>query len=91
MKYRVDLSKTADKQLLKLPDKVYDRIMGRILELQDNPMPAGYKKLTAFPGYRLRVGDFRILYTIDLKKALQHIEWVNTLGAIASRPLLSRA
>jgi mRNA interferase RelE/StbE len=68
MKYRVDLSKTADRQLLKLPDKVYERIMGRILELQDNPMPVGYKKLSAFPGYRLRVGDFRILYTIDLKK-----------------------
>lgn len=33
--------------------------------MTDNPRPYGSKKLTEKEGYRIRVGDYRILYTID--------------------------
>jgi mRNA interferase RelE/StbE len=36
-----------------------------LLALEDNPRPAGAKKLHGEDSYRLRVGDYRVLYTID--------------------------
>ena len=41
------------------------RIIRRILSLEDNPRPRGTKKLSGREEYRLRVGDYRVLYTVD--------------------------
>jgi mRNA interferase RelE/StbE len=41
--------------------------VARLLALEDNPRPSGVKKLQGQESYRLRVGDYRILYTIDDK------------------------
>jgi mRNA interferase RelE/StbE len=42
-----------------------ERVRVAILDLATEPRPFGYLKLHGREGYRIRVGDYRILYTID--------------------------
>lgn len=51
----------------KLPALIHRRISRKILLLEDNPRPRGAKKLSGREEYRLRAGDYRVLYTIDDK------------------------
>jgi len=49
-----------------LDDRVSPRIDRKILELADNPRPAGCKKLKGYKDqWRVRIGDWRVLYIID--------------------------
>lgn len=48
-----------------LPREVHRRVTAKIISLEMNPRPAGIRKLQGTEGYRLRVGDYRILYTVD--------------------------
>ena len=68
MVYDVYLKKSAEKELDKLPQEVYNRIVKRLISLKNNPRPPGTKKLVNQDGYRIRVGDYRILYIIDEKE-----------------------
>jgi len=63
-RYKVTLSKSVEKQLDKLPDSVASRIIDILQGLADEPRPHGCKKLTNRPGYRVRKGDYRIVYDI---------------------------
>jgi len=63
-KYTAILSKRVRKSLDKLPNRTAQPILDAIAALEENPRPHGYKKLTDRPGYRIRVGDFRIIYDI---------------------------
>ena len=65
MKYEVRIISAAEREMDKLPTPVHMRISRRILSLEDNPRPRGAKKLSGREEYRLRVGDYRVLYTID--------------------------
>ena len=65
---KIFLSTKADKQLKKLPSKMYEVILERIELLGTNPFPTGSKKLINREGWRVRSGDYRILYTVDNKK-----------------------
>ena len=65
MSYTVCIKRSAEKELDRLPIKVYDRIIKQLISLSDNPRPHGVKKLHGREGYRIRVGDYRILYVID--------------------------
>ena len=67
MSCQVLLKRSAEKELDALPAGVRERIAARLLALEDNPRPAGVTKLQGQEGYRLRVGDYRALYTIDDK------------------------
>ena len=67
MTYQVTLKHAAEKELDALQANTRDRISKRLLALEDNPRPAGSKKLQGEESYRLRVGDYRVLYTIDDK------------------------
>jgi len=49
----------------RLPNEVYDRLDGAILTLADNPRPPGCAKLKGRDEWRVRVGDYRIVYGID--------------------------
>lgn len=62
--YTVKLSRLAQKQLDKLPDASSERIAGKLFELATDPRPSGVKKLKGQEGYRIRVGDYRIQYSI---------------------------
>ena len=62
--YTAVLSKKAQKQLDKLSDNIAEPIIEAIGDLEKNPRPQGYKKLKGRTGYRVRVGNYRIIYDI---------------------------
>ncbi len=45
--------------------KIHDRIVSQLISFKENPRPAGVTKLRGRPGYRKRVGNYRILYSVD--------------------------
>lgn len=63
--YQVQLSSRAEKALEKLPESVYERLVPALQTLASNPRPSGCKKLKGRPGYRIRVGDYRIIYEVE--------------------------
>jgi mRNA interferase RelE/StbE len=63
--YRLEVSRTAHRQIRRLPARTQERINNIIAGLAEEPRPPGVKKLTAREGYRIRAGDYRILYRID--------------------------
>ncbi len=67
MTYQVIIKRSAEKELDALPANLHERIVKRLLALEENPRPSGIKKLQGQESYRLRVGDYRALYTIDDK------------------------
>jgi len=68
MSYRVEITRKAAKQVKSLSQEVQERIRAEIKALADNPRPAGAKKISGKENfYRVRVGDYRILYEIQNK------------------------
>ena len=65
MNYEVFLLRRARKALAKIFPPHDERLRDALRDLRDEPRPAGSSKLTGRDGYRLRVGDYRILYEID--------------------------
>lgn len=65
MNYTIIIEKKARKEADRIPVKYRSAIDMAILSLAPNPRPRGSKKLTEKEGYRIRVGSYRILYTID--------------------------
>lgn len=64
--YRIDYAKGVDKDFRKIPVKFADRIAASIDKLAANPRPPGCVKLVGFDSeYRIRVGDYRIIYQIN--------------------------
>ncbi len=63
--YEVRYTAEAKKALKKLDKVVYMRVMKVIDGLEIQPRPAGVKKLVARAGWRIRVGDYRVVYTIE--------------------------
>lgn len=62
--YRVEIKRSAGKELERLPAADKRRIISRIRTLADDPRPQGAKKLSGEEKYRIRQGDYRILYEI---------------------------
>ena len=65
MAYRLEFTTAAARQLRKLDESIQLRLAPHLNSLPENPRPAGSKKLKGTVGYRLRVGDYRILYEIE--------------------------
>lgn len=64
--YRLNIKRSAEKDLQRLPPKIFQRINSRILLLREEPYPSGVKMLKGnFNGWRIRVGDYRVVYTLD--------------------------
>ena len=67
--YRISYEKRVLKDLDKIPNADGERINEVFKELSLNPTPAGYKKLSGGADlFRVRQGDYRIVYTIDRKE-----------------------
>jgi len=64
-RYDLLIKRSAEKELKQLGDADHDRIIKRLLSLVDNPRPVGSIKLTGHEIYRLRIGNYRALYTVD--------------------------
>ncbi len=63
--YRVDLQRSAERDLERLARPLLERVCGRLSRLADDPRPLDARKLIGLEGYRLRVGDHRIVSEID--------------------------
>lgn len=73
MSYAVELESRARRELLDLPKNIQRRAADILDDLSNNPRPPGAKKLVGQDGYRVRTGDYRILYTVDDRKRRVHI------------------
>jgi mRNA interferase RelE/StbE len=64
--YVVTFAASAKKELRDLPTDAIRRLLPRIRELAENPRPVGCKKLQGYKDrWRIRVGDYRVVYAID--------------------------
>ncbi len=69
--YRVELTPGAARQFRKLTPEIQRRVRAKIDSLAANPRPAGVEKLEGTDDfYRVRTGDYRIIYTIEGKVLL---------------------
>jgi mRNA interferase RelE/StbE len=72
MSYEVRLLSRAEKQLESLDSLPYQSVKKHIYSLRDNPRPADCRKLTNQPGWRVRAGDYRIVYEIFSNTRYNH-------------------
>ncbi len=64
--YSVEVKPSARKELEELPDNVLARVLQKMDSLRSAPRPTGCKKLKGYKDqWRIRVGDWRIVYVID--------------------------
>ncbi len=73
MAYLVELETRARREFRDLPREASRTVASVLDDLQNDPRPPGAKKLSGVPGYRIRKGDYRILFTIDDKRRLVRI------------------
>lgn len=67
--YRLEISRTAEKQLRKLPRREQERVVATILPLATDPRPRGSRKLSGYDDvFRLRVGRYRVLYSVEHRR-----------------------
>ena len=68
--YQLKLEKRAEAEFKKLSSEILKRVDSRLSALENDPRPKGVKKLSGRgkEGWRVRVGDYRILYRIDDNK-----------------------
>ena len=65
MSYQVIIPKTVQKEIDKLPKNVQESIIQGLLALKENSRPPNSLKMKNSQGYRLRMGDYRVLYDIN--------------------------
>ncbi len=64
------LSKSSQKDLDKLSDDITVKISAKLYEIALNPYKHGSEKLRGDKGYRIRIGDYRVVYTINKRDKL---------------------
>ncbi|MEW6265817.1 MAG: type II toxin-antitoxin system RelE/ParE family toxin [Thermodesulfobacteriota bacterium] len=64
LKYDLFIERRAQRELAKISPPHQDRIIAAIKELADEPRPAGAKKLSGREGWRIRIGEYRVLHEI---------------------------
>lgn len=71
MGYRILIPRPVQKQLDSLPREIRQRILQRIVRLQENPRPPGCVKLSGYENeYRIRIGDYRVRYEVHDKESV---------------------
>jgi mRNA interferase RelE/StbE len=71
--YSVLIKRSAAKELERLPDKIRRQVVSRIAALAVQPRPTGCEKLTGEDLYRIRQGDYRIVYSIADAELIVHV------------------
>ena len=72
-KYKIEFKKSAAKELYSIPKKDLQKILSKIRKLSENPRPDGCIKLTGREQYRIRHGNYRILYSIEEDRLIVYI------------------
>lgn len=65
MKYTLQIEKAAQKLLARIPQPYQDRIINMIFALAMDPRPVNVCKLSGRDAWRIRVGDYRVIYEIN--------------------------
>jgi len=77
MKFKIDVKKSAQKDIRDLPEYIISKIIEIIDELKISPLPHGAIKLKGADNlYRIRIGDYRIIYEIQYEQNLIIIQYV---------------
>jgi len=71
--YQVLIRSSAEKEMNDLSQSFHRRISVKIAGLGENPRPSGCQKLSGLDGYRIRVGNYRVVYTIDDKTSIVRV------------------
>jgi mRNA interferase RelE/StbE len=67
--YNVYLERAAENDLKRLPASIFNRVILQIKSLAENPRPPGCHKITGSRSdWRIRIGDYRLIYEIDSKQ-----------------------
>jgi mRNA interferase RelE/StbE len=82
--YRIIISNSAEKDMNKLPKVALKKVEHAIDHLADNPRPRGCKKLKGIHEdlWRIRVGDYRVIYTVEDKIEIIDIRRVRHRGEV---------
>lgn len=80
--YELQYKKKAIKALSIINEPFYSNIIQAIDDLVENPKPFGYKKLKGRVGYRIRVGNYRVIYEIFNNNLIIEIVNVGSRGGI---------
>ena len=84
--YRVAFTSSAERELKKLPGELIARIVPRLEDLVSNPRPSGCKKLSGGDiEWRIRVGDYRVVYTIDDARLLVEVTRIRHRSEVCQR------
>ena len=71
---QVYITPTAQKELNRLPNKIALKISSAIVELASDPFPPNFKKLQSQNNtYRIRIGNYRIIYALDNSSKLIYV------------------
>jgi mRNA interferase RelE/StbE len=70
MNWRVVFARSAEKELSKLSSQMQIRVGRALRSLETDPFPPTAKRLKGREEFRIRVGDYRILYAIEHKSRL---------------------
>ena len=69
-RYSLTIKPSAARELESIPKRILGQVAARIQGLADNPRPHGVEKLSGEQRYRIRQGDYRVVYAIDDKLAV---------------------
>jgi mRNA interferase RelE/StbE len=85
-RYHLSLASSAERELKKLPGQLIARIVPRLEDLASDPRPSGCKKLKGGDGeWRIRVGDWRVVYTIDDARLLVEVTRIRNRREVYER------
>lgn len=77
MAFRIEWKKSTRKDIRKLPSSVADRIIKAVEDLSESPFPHGVEKLSGSEhAYRIRLGDYRIVYEVVAELKLIEVQRV---------------
>ncbi len=82
MKYRIEIKLSARKSMLALSKDLQQRLHHAIVKLAEQPRPAGMIKLTGDDLYRVRIGDYRVIYEIHDNQLLILVVKVGQRSAV---------
>ena len=68
MRYKIIFRERAKRSIKSIPKTDNKRIFEAIMQLSNNPYPRGYKKLKGRNAYRIRQGNYRIIYEVNKKE-----------------------
>lgn len=86
MTYAIELETRARREFLSLPARARAQISDVLDDLEADPRPPGCKKLVGANGYRVRTGDYRILYSIENNSRLVRIYRIGRRRDVYRRP-----